>query len=976
MKYLQKIENLNRFDKLNEMGRSMVEILGMLAVIGILSIIGIWEYTYAMNRYRANDILNAVNMRGEDTWNRYQEKSLPNQIDEWDTQTETGFPIRIVPMPDEIEPWYQVVVSDVSPEVCKMVLLSQFDSILARVAHNQNIYTYTNDVSICDTIEKNDVDMIFIWSLNSETSKTKPQNNMYDTPCVSQSECAACEWCNTGKYICESNCPNEAPHCKKETGSCVVCNRTEDCSNKQICNDMTNTCETLQEDCPESQFRSKNGACIPCDYAGNIEIDKNGIFGIDTITGEASCNTCAESGQPRIVEGTNEKSYCSYTCTEGISYQSRKNGCISCSEKIDYSIENETESKSQCLACSPNHTTYKSAAYPYNIMCGNKTCETGYFKRFDIPNGNFYAGDGERSFCTACSEYRNERVPISNSVRMTTDTQNQFINLCNNCPKTPQQERFYYKPTKEVTPAADLGHCYPKCIQPDENNSINACKNDGPTATTCTRQFQDQKTGNCLPCNEARNIYVGTSGPFYESCLKCNRTVTEGGYCVLPVDDECSRGTPGYFRSHDHICYSCDETGVKEIVSETQSGCVSRCQKNASDEYDNNGTKETRWVIDISNGRKFCAPLCAGKGVQFQAINGKCYNCSDNNTGAYVMFTDDGAGKSTQLQELCSGCTNMEVTSNLWCSSKECPDDHFHAQNGTCLPCTQTKADAVTEPNTKNELYIRNGKECEACDNRILVYNMYCAYVNPGNTGVCNSVENGKFANYTSGDGILFRDYQGNCRKCTDENSYKTTQAQCESCGNRRFKNNICQKGLCTSGTAFLDTASACVSCTEGEDKTIIPNTTEAIDLCNSCADKRVMTVEDNTGETTTACITDCAGEQWQTLNGKCLTCSEMETSVVEIGTDEKSRAQCTNCNRVAYSIKEGNQTKWYCSQYPGAIDGINFINKSGAIVECETTQKVEILNTAKAMDLCNACPNHGVKRDDNGVPYCELTSN
>lgn len=44
----------------SEDGRSMVEMLGVLAIIGVLSIGGIAGYTMAMNRYRANEIINAA----------------------------------------------------------------------------------------------------------------------------------------------------------------------------------------------------------------------------------------------------------------------------------------------------------------------------------------------------------------------------------------------------------------------------------------------------------------------------------------------------------------------------------------------------------------------------------------------------------------------------------------------------------------------------------------------------------------------------------------------------------------------------------------------------------------------------------------------------------------------------------------------------------------------------------------------------
>ena len=45
----------------SESGRSMVEMLGVLAIIGVLSIGGIAGYTMAMNRFRANEIIDMGN---------------------------------------------------------------------------------------------------------------------------------------------------------------------------------------------------------------------------------------------------------------------------------------------------------------------------------------------------------------------------------------------------------------------------------------------------------------------------------------------------------------------------------------------------------------------------------------------------------------------------------------------------------------------------------------------------------------------------------------------------------------------------------------------------------------------------------------------------------------------------------------------------------------------------------------------------
>ena len=43
--------------KIFESGRSMIEMLGVLAIIGVLSVGGLSGYTMAMNRHRANQVL-------------------------------------------------------------------------------------------------------------------------------------------------------------------------------------------------------------------------------------------------------------------------------------------------------------------------------------------------------------------------------------------------------------------------------------------------------------------------------------------------------------------------------------------------------------------------------------------------------------------------------------------------------------------------------------------------------------------------------------------------------------------------------------------------------------------------------------------------------------------------------------------------------------------------------------------------------
>ena len=48
--------------KINESGRSMIEMLGVLAIIGVLSVGGIAGYSKAMNKYKTNKVADNVSM--------------------------------------------------------------------------------------------------------------------------------------------------------------------------------------------------------------------------------------------------------------------------------------------------------------------------------------------------------------------------------------------------------------------------------------------------------------------------------------------------------------------------------------------------------------------------------------------------------------------------------------------------------------------------------------------------------------------------------------------------------------------------------------------------------------------------------------------------------------------------------------------------------------------------------------------------
>ena len=73
-----------------ECGRSMVEMLGTLAIIGVLSIGGITGYSYGMDKYRANETINDINLRGIDLVRQVSMGQAPS-LTEWETKSTAGY---------------------------------------------------------------------------------------------------------------------------------------------------------------------------------------------------------------------------------------------------------------------------------------------------------------------------------------------------------------------------------------------------------------------------------------------------------------------------------------------------------------------------------------------------------------------------------------------------------------------------------------------------------------------------------------------------------------------------------------------------------------------------------------------------------------------------------------------------------------------------------------------------------------------
>ena len=272
--------------KQSERGRSMVEILGVLAVIGVLSFGGIQGYKYAMDKHRANDIVNEVNMRATDIWHLYQdgEKELPDSPDEdafpeYGEMTQTGFEIGVTSHPPIA---FKTWVNDVPSAVCQKVLQENLDDAIKGLkfvqvgdVDSENLTRYTGDIAICG--ESGTMNQMVFTSFLSEgggavggiVDPDNPNGPALE-PCVDEEDCpqeCGGAVCDPETMTCRDACVGtDKPFCMRASGICVECHVNADCAHKGrgwICDESNNTCTEMKKTCPEGTFRSQNGACIP-----------------------------------------------------------------------------------------------------------------------------------------------------------------------------------------------------------------------------------------------------------------------------------------------------------------------------------------------------------------------------------------------------------------------------------------------------------------------------------------------------------------------------------------------------------------------------------------------------------------------------------------------------------------------------------------------------------------------------------------
>ena len=255
-------------------GRSMVEMLGTLVIIGVLSIGGIAGYSYGMDKYRANETINDVNLRGIDLVAQVAMGRTTLSLSEWPTVSKAGYDISEPVLSVEGDAYF--TFSGVPKRVCEMV----YDGIMQNQTTDVEVNGYlVDDSSAC----RDDNIMGFFFITNAGEGGTNPEELCKDVVCPEGSSCThgICMSeevpqfnSNGGKYSCKGN--NECAECEY-CDSYGVC--TELSNNTPCPNDIGKIC--WNGHCIEDKTCIDNSECdygyycgTPNDGGGDLTVKK------------------------------------------------------------------------------------------------------------------------------------------------------------------------------------------------------------------------------------------------------------------------------------------------------------------------------------------------------------------------------------------------------------------------------------------------------------------------------------------------------------------------------------------------------------------------------------------------------------------------------------------------------------------------------------------------------------------------------
>ena len=112
--------------KKQELGRSMVEMLGVLAIIGVLTVGGLAAYNRAINKNISNNIIHEVTLRATTVMTQLEVKGSAN-LSEFEEKIMGEYPVSVEAFPDEGT--FVLTVSDIPEAAVRQLIVNKFGGL-------------------------------------------------------------------------------------------------------------------------------------------------------------------------------------------------------------------------------------------------------------------------------------------------------------------------------------------------------------------------------------------------------------------------------------------------------------------------------------------------------------------------------------------------------------------------------------------------------------------------------------------------------------------------------------------------------------------------------------------------------------------------------------------------------------------------------------------------------------------------------
>lgn len=248
-----------------ESGRSMVEMLGTLAIIGVLSIGGIVGYNYAINKYRANETINEINMRLMTLQNQ-SGQNIDLNLNEFPDVTPLGYTIGDNYGWAEDDTRIYVGLSNIQQRACEII----YDEMIKEV---ERIDITADRTANIDTLCGDNNEMKFYIDSGVEAACEPPcaddeycangimcvkeeEITNYKEECATDADCSECSGASCKSGFCWYEMPMNGQECDGGNGICAngICTPKEE---------IDTTC-TQNSDCPTGQYCARKNSWGRC----------------------------------------------------------------------------------------------------------------------------------------------------------------------------------------------------------------------------------------------------------------------------------------------------------------------------------------------------------------------------------------------------------------------------------------------------------------------------------------------------------------------------------------------------------------------------------------------------------------------------------------------------------------------------------------------------------------------------------------